>query len=285
MSNQENDNSFKDRIKGLIEKRTSKNPELSREELREKVDQFIAKHAGTDENVLTDEQIDQLIDEATQDAAQDPHNPESNPVGPETDVQHEEPTKEHKENVVSPEPLKDGPDFGPGPGADEDLTNPSKADQHLYDIDRDADEDALKAQAQRDEEAEKAEKEKHSRKPNDIRESENVSHTQKEISHSSLAHFERHPHIVHRVIGNNEYFLVTDRQLKYDFPEIVQDEVKKLHDGQRYEVDGENFIAVPRNTVNTPQPFRGAAAGISKESHNDIFARNVELDKQRSGRE
>jgi hypothetical protein len=161
----------------------------------------------------------------------------------------------------------------------------SPEEQKEYDVARDADQDALAEHDKQEDEAEKADKEKHSRKPNDIRDGENREDAQKEVSASTLGMLNNFPHPhgpVHRIIGDNEYLLLEPKHIK-ELSEIAQEEITRLHGEHKYKVGEEEFVAVPLRTTNTPQPFAGAAGALSKESHDDIFAKNVQLDKERQG--
>jgi hypothetical protein len=75
--------------------------------------------------------------------------------------------------------------------------------------------------------------------------------------------------------------LITKKQLE-ELPESAREEVERIHGKHVYTNpdDKNEYFAVPNQTINTPQPFAGEGAELSKRSHDDVFAENVKLENE-----
>jgi hypothetical protein len=75
--------------------------------------------------------------------------------------------------------------------------------------------------------------------------------------------------------------LITKKQLE-ELPESAREEVERIHGKHVYRNpdDHNEYFSVPNQTINTPQPFAGDGAALSKRSHDDVFAENVKLEQE-----
>ena len=156
------------------------------------------------------------------------------------------------------------------------LDDKESDDQHHYDIERQAVDDAA---------ADKDKQQQDSKKWNDDTRSDNWINGKKNISvpaYMQVMHAIPPP--VKAFIGKNEYFLFPKRRLS-ELSADSQEEITRIHGSQVYPIlddygnipeHADEGIAIPTRTQNTPRYFE--STDIEENfTHDDVFRDNVKI--------